>query len=119
MSNYSRETSAKTAINAQAVADAFEAGIDEARDNYLADTTPEHWAAYEHAIEQWRVAQRRAHAAKQMADAIAMAEHLTEAWERCRNLPVALHAVPTTKAGLPVVDPGLRLGSHLDSLSVQ
>lgn len=113
MSNYSREQSAKTAINAQAVADAFEAGIDEARDNYLANTNPKNWTAYEHAIEQWRVAQRRAHAAKQMADAIAMAEHLTEAWERCRNLPVELQAVPQLTAQRSAKR------SHLESLSVQ
>jgi len=107
-------TAAKLAADAADVAQAFQAGVDEARDNYLAqrDKTST-WRAYTHALDQLAAANARAGAAAEMSKAVAHAHHLELAWHRLRSMPLVLNAVPAqqTAAGLPVCQPTLRLGS--------
>jgi len=105
------ETAARIASDADDVAQAFAAGVDEARNNYLAQrdkaTT---WRAYTHAMDQQAVANARAGAARELHRAIAHAYHLEQAWHRLRSMPLALHAVPVSHGGA-MDQPTLLLGS--------
>lgn len=94
------ETAARIAGDAADVAQAFQAGVDEARTNYLAQrdkaTT---WRAYTHAMDQAAAANARAGAARELHQAIAKAYHLEQAWHRLRSMPILLHAVPVSQGG--------------------
>ena len=85
----------KIATDATDVAQAFAAGVDEARDAYFAkrDSTKT-WRAYTHAMDQLAVANARAGAAAELSRAVAKAYHLEAAWHRLQSMPLALQAVP-------------------------
>jgi len=90
------EMAAKIAADAADVAKAFEAGVDEAREAYLAkrDNTKT-WRAYTHAMDQLAAANQRAGAAAELSRAVAKAYHLEAAWHRLRSMPLVLQGVPT------------------------
>jgi len=90
------EIAAKVAADAADVAAAFDAGVAEAREAYLAkrDSTAT-WRAYTHAMDQLAAANARATAARELHKAVAHAHHLELAWHRLRSMPLVLQAVPT------------------------
>lgn len=94
------DTTAQLAADAADVAQAFIAGVDEARDAYVdapAAAKAEAWSAYTHALDQMAAANHRANAAKQLHSAVAHAKNLADAWQRLQRLPELLHGVPTTE----------------------
>lgn len=90
------EAAAKIATEAADVAKAFDAGVTEAREAYLAkrDSTAT-WRAYTHAMDQLAAANARATAAKELHKAVAHAHHLELAWHRLQSMPLVLQAVTT------------------------
>ncbi|ASM62393.1 hypothetical protein SEA_TAJ14_25 [Arthrobacter phage Taj14] len=92
ISTESVEIARKTSLDAQHVAELFQDAIDQARETYVNDSKTDTWSEYIHALSQYQAAARRATAARLMADAVAHAYHLEQAWERCKALPITINA---------------------------